>query len=375
MKPLFRNSFTLLFTFVLLSGPAFAAGEMKTSRVSREAFGIMADGTKVERLTLTNTNGVVAKLITYGATVTELNVPDRDGKLASVVLGADSIDAYERGFQAASVIGRVANRIGGAKFTLDGKEYVLEANNGPNHLHGGTNHFGRRNWQAEVVDAEDGPAVKFTYFSADGEEGYPGNLTVSVTYTLTEDNTLRLDYTGSTDAPTLINLTNHAYFNLDDGGNAGAHVFSLNADNFTVFDATLIPTGEIRSVKGTPLDFTKPMPLGARAGELGDPQIYDHNFVLNHGSYDGDLLWAATVKAATSGRTMEVWTTEPGMQLYTSPLGESAGSSKDASPRPQFFCIETQHYPDSIHHPKFPPVVLRPGETFQSTTEFRFSVE
>jgi aldose 1-epimerase len=369
------KNLVLFFVLTTFGLPGALLAASMENKVVREAFGTMADGTTVDRLTLTNTNGVVAKLITYGATVTELNVPDRDGKLASVVLGADSIEAYERGFQAASVIGRVANRIGGAKFTLDGKEYVLDANNGPNHLHGGRNHFGLRNWQAEVVDADDGPAVRFTYFSADGEEGYPGNLTVTATYTLTNDNTLRVDYTGATDKTTLINLTNHAYFNLDDGGDAGAHVLTLNADNFTVFDATLIPTGEIRSVKGTPLDFTKPMPLGARAEELGDARIYDHNFVLNHEGYDGKLIWTATVNAAKTGRTMEVWTTEPGVQLYTSRLGAPAKDSNNTSRRPQFFCIETQHYPDSIHHPEFPSVVLRLGEVFQSTTEFRFGLE
>lgn len=366
----------ILVSFALWCPLVEAASRGSEPPVTVETFGKLADGSDVECLTLTNTNGVSVKLITYGATVVELTVPDRNGSFSSVVLGSDSIEVYERGFPAASVIGRVANRIAGAKFSLDGAEYGLEANNGPNHLHGGRTHFGRRNWQAEIVDSDEGQSVRFSYLSVDGEEGYPGNLAVTVTYTLlTDENTLRLDYSGETDKPTLINLTNHAYFNLDDGGNAGAHVMTLNADTYTVFDETLIPTGEIRSVHGTPLDFTRPTPIGARADQLAENRIYDHNFVLNREVGDTGLVLAARVQGASSGRTLEVWTTEPGMQLYTSRLGEPASRRADGPPRPQFFCLETQHHPDSIHHPEFPSIVLRPGEVFRSTTEFRFGVE
>ncbi len=334
--------------------------------VSTEVFGRAADGTVIDAFTLANKSGATAKIITYGAILADLQIPDRDGKLVHVVREATfSEQNYQRGFpQAAMIAGRVANRIANARFMLDGHDYALAANNGPHTLHGGRKGFGRVMWKGEPVAAKNGAAVKLSYHSADGEEGFPGNLTVSVTYTLTDDNTLRLDYAATTDKATPVNLTNHAYFNLAGAGDVTDYSLTLDADRTTLFDATLIPTGEIAPVKGTPLDFTTPTALGARAAQLPGKR-YDHNFVINRNG--SGLVRAARIVEPKSGRALEVWTTEPGVQLYTSPL--DAATAKD---RFGFFCLETQHYPDSIHHPNFPTTVLRPGETFSSTTEFRF---
>jgi aldose 1-epimerase len=265
------------------------------------------------------------------------------------------------------IAGRVANRIAHATFTLDGHDYPLLANNGPHNLHSGPKGLGKVIWTGSPVDSALGAAVKLTYLSPDGENGFPGNLSVSVTYTLTDANVLRLDYSATTDKATPINLTNHAYFNLAGTGDVTDCVLTLNADRTTPADATLIPTGEIADVKGTPLDFTKPTALGARVAQLGAFKRYDNNFIITRDA--PGLVRAASIADPKSGRALEVWTTEPGVQLYTSPLDEA--SAKD---RFGFFCLETQHYPDSIHHENFPTTVLRPGETFSSTTEFRFSV-
>ena len=341
--------------------------------VTRAVFGQTPEGVEVEAFTLTNRHGLTAKIITMGAILADLQVPDRAGKFASVINPAIATPAnFQRGFpQSGAVFGRVANRIAGAKFTLDGREHTLAANNKPNHIHGGLKNFSRVVWKAAPATATGEAAVTLTYVSPDGEEGYPGTLTTTLRYTLTDADTLRLDYTATTDKPTILNLTNHAYFNLAGGGDVLNHELTFNADRYTVVDAALIPTGQIAPVKGSPLDFTQTAPLGARAAQLSASRRYDHNFVINRpAASDASLTFAARARDSRSGRTMETWTTQPGVQLYTSPLGDQPVPEKFG-----FYCFETQHYPDSIHHPHFPTTVLRPGETFRETTEFRFSVK
>jgi aldose 1-epimerase len=344
----------------------------QSAPVQRSLFGRMPDGTAIDCFTLTSGHGVVAKVITFGAILADLRVPDREGKLAGVVREVvASEQGFQRGFPSAgAVFGRVANRIARARFTLDGQEYQLAANNGPNHIHGGAKNFSRVVWQATLSDTPGVAAVSLTYLSVDGEEGYPGNLTTTVRYTLTEENTLRIDYTATTDRPTPINLTNHAYFNLAGDGDVLDHELTLNADRFTVVDDALIPTGELKSVKDSPLDFTKPTRLGARASQLAASRRYDHNFVINRREGDESLLLAARIFEPRSGRAMEVWTTEPGVQLYTSPLGDRPETDRVGT-----FCLETQHFPDSVNHPHFPSTILRPGQTYRSTTEFRFTLK
>jgi aldose 1-epimerase len=341
--------------------------------VTRAAFGKTPEGVAVEEFTLTSPRGAVAKVITFGAIVSDLKIPDAQGRLASVVREIrPSEQGFQRGFaQSAAVFGRVANRIAGGRFTLDGRDYQVTRNSGKNHIHGGARNFSKVVWQAEPGRDPKLPSVRLTYVSADGEEGFPGRLTTTVTYTLTPENTLRIDYRATTDRPTPINLTNHAYFNLAGAGDALEHELMLNAARYTVVDAELIPTGEIRAVAGSPLDFTKPMPLGARGGALAPGVRYDHNFVINRPAGDSSLVLAARVREPKSGRVMEVWTTEPGVQLYTSPLTPHPADAPE--PRFGFLCLETQHFPDSVNHPHFPSTILRPGKEFRSTTEFRFS--
>ena len=336
-------------------------------------FGRMPDGTEVEQFVLTNGQGAVAKVITFGAIVADLRMPDRHGQLAGVVREIQpSEQGFQRGFpNSAAIFGRVANRIAKARFILDGREYQVTRNHGANQLHGGVRNFSKVLWKATIPERTSAPSVALNYVSADGEEGFPGRLTTTVTYTLTAENTLRIDYRATTDKPTPINLTNHAYFNLAGGGDAAGHELTLNADRYTVVDAELIPTGEIRTVANSPLDFRRPVLLGARATEL-PARRYDHNFVLNRREGDGSLILAARVQEPQTGRIMEVWTTEPGIQLYTSIL--TPPGEKDP-PRAGFLCLETQHFPDSVNHPHFPSTILRPGATFRSTTEFRFSAK
>ena len=337
--------------------------------VQRSVFGQASDGTTIEAYTLTNKRGAVAKVITFGAILAELRIPDREDKLVNVVREAAFSEAnYSRAFpQAAIVVGRVANRIAKARFTLDGHEYPLAANSGPNHIHGGKKGFSKVIWQAQPADAGGRAAVKLTYLSVDGEEGYPGNLKVTVTYALTDDNTLQIDYAATTDKPTPINLTNHAYLNLAGAGDVLDHEMSINAARYTLSDSALIPTGEIRPTAGTPLDFSRPTAVGARVSQLGTSQRYDHNFLLNRRD-ERSLEQAARVVDRKSGRVLEVWTTEPAVQLYTSPL-----DGKLPPPGDGFYCLETQHYPDSVNHAEFPSTILRPGQAFHSVTEFRFS--
>lgn len=347
----------------LLAAPA-AAG------VERSTFGRTPDGMAVEAFTLTNQHGAMAKVITYGAILADLRMPDREGKTVSVVREIVATEqGFQRGFaQSGAVFGRVANRIARARFTLDGREYQVTANNGAHHIHGGKNNFSRVLWKAAPPRSGREPAVELSYRSADGEEGFPGNMLVTVTYTLTADDVLRIEYRATTDKPTPVNLTNHAYFNLRGTGDVLDHELTLNAERYTVVDRDLIPTGEIKSVRGSALDFTRPTALGARAGDLGPSNRYDHNFVLPRATSGGELVFAARVRDPRSGRQLEVWTTQPGVQLYTSPL-----NSEGASGRFGFYCLETQHFPDSVNHPEFPSTILRPGETFRSTTEFRFT--
>lgn len=343
--------------------------------ISKSNFGTANNGQSVDLFVLTNTNGLVAKVTTYGAILTELHVPDRAGKLADVVLGFDNLAQYlGKHPHFGATTGRFANRIAKGKFTLDGKQYTLATNNGPNHLHGGPKAIDKAVWKGTPNESAAGPALALTYLSPDGEENYPGNLKIKVTYTLTNKNELRIDYEATTDKATPINLTNHSYFNLAGAGSGDilGHVLQLNADRYTPVDETLIPTGEIAAVKGTPLDFTKSTTIGARIAQVKGG--YDHNFVLN--SSDGSLALAATVRDAKSGRVMEVLTTQPGVQLYTANfLDGSLSGIGGVYPKHAGFCLETQHFPDSVNRPNFPSTILRPGETFRETTVHRFTFE
>ena len=340
-------------------------------------FGRAPDGSQAQLYSLTNKHGLVAKITDYGGILTELHVPDRSGRNENVVLGFASLDKYVAGHPFfGATTGRVANRIGKGRFTLDGKEYTLAVNNGPNSLHGGKVGFDKKMWKAEPKSTDDGPSLRLTYTSPDGEEGYPGNLNTTVVYTLTNDDELRIDYTATTDKPTIVNLTNHSYFNLAGVGIGTIldHVLELNAYKYTVFDATQIPTGEIKPVEGTPLDFRKATPIGQRIEQV-DGGGYDHNFVLN--GKTGQMKLCARVRDPGSGRVMEIRTTEPGVQLYTANglNGSITGVSGKPYPKYGAFCLETQHYPDSVNHPEFPSVVLRPGETYHTTTLHRFTAK
>jgi len=351
--------------------------DTKPMSARKESFGQMPDGTQVDLYTLANANGLKAGITNYGAILVSLEVPDRDGNLADVTLGYDSLDDYlKRGGLFGATVGRYANRIGGAKFTLNGIEYKLLANNKPNHIHGGKKGFDKVVWRLEDVRAESNQAVvRLSYVSQDGEEGYPGNLACSVTYTLTSDNELKISYEAETDKTTVVNLTSHSYFNLAGHGTGDVlgHVLMLNADKYTVFDDALIPTGEIRSVKNTPLDFTSPTAIGSRIGEVGAG--YDQNYVLNGGG--GSLALCASVYEPTGGRVMEVHTTEPGIQLYTGNWLNSSVTGKDGKVYNKHggFCLETQHFPDSPNKPNFPSVVLNPGQKFATITVFKFSAQ
>jgi len=344
--------------------------------VERTKFGTLSDGTVVDMLTLKNSNGAVAKIITYGATLTELWVPDRAGKAADVVLGFDQLQGYvgvHTWFGA--TVGRVANRIAKGRFTLDGKQYTLEINNPPNTLHSGEKSLHRAVWKAEPVPTSHAAAVRFSYLSPDGDEGFPGNLFVTVTYTLTDANELKLEYTAKTDKPTPVNLTNHSYFNLGGTPDVLADLLYLNAATYTPFDATSIPTGEILTVKGTPLDFTHPTAIGAHIAEMkGDPGGYDNNFVLGN---TGKLKLAARVFDPGSGRQMEVWTTEPGIQFYTGNFldGSIVGKRGVHYGKHSAFCLETEHFPDSVNHPDFPSVILEPGSIYRQETIYKFSTK
>ena len=359
-------------------------GEKKMS-IKKQAFGKTADGKDVDLYTLTNANGLKTEIMTYGGIVRTLEVPDRDGNLGDIVLGYDSLDEYiENNPYFGALVGRYGNRIAKGKFTLDGVEYTLATNNGPNHLHGGVKGFDKVVWDAEPMEDETSVGLKLTYLSKDGEEGYPGNLKCTVIYTLTNDNELKVSYEAETDKATVLNLTHHSYFNLG-GHNSGdilAHELMLTADNFTPVDEGLIPTGEIKPIKGTLMDFTRPIPIGARIAQVKGG--YDHNYVLN--SSGGSLALAASVYEPRSGRVMEIFTTEPAIQFYSGNFLDGSNKGKGArrvgAPARQAvynkhngFCLETQHFPDSPNKPNFPSVVLKPGDKYTHLTVHKFSAK
>lgn len=363
-----------------------SGNETQTARstaVNQAPFGVTPDGQQVSLFTLTNDNGMEATVTNFGGIITSLRVPDREGNLEDVVLGFDSLSGYvEEHPYFGALIGRYGNRIAGGRFTLDGETHQLPVNNGPNSLHGGTQGFDKVVWAAEPFENERGRGLVLSYTSPDGDQGYPGTLNARVTYTLTNDNELIFDYHATTDEATPVNLTQHTYFNLagDGSGSILDHVMMLNASRFTPVDSTLIPTGELRSVEGTPFDFREPTPLGARIGQeeeqLGFGGGYDHNFVIDRQEGDS-LTLAARVYEPTSGRVMEVLTTEPGVQLYTGNFldGTLTGKGGTVYEHRTGFCLETQHFPDSPNQPSFPSTILRPGEEYESTTVYRFTTE
>jgi aldose 1-epimerase len=344
------------------------------TQITEQSWGTV-DGKPVKLFTLKNKKGTTVKVTNYGLIITEIHTADRTGKLGDIVLGFDNLDQYLKGHPFfGAIAGRVANRIAKGKFTLDDKTYTLAINNGPNHLHGGKKGFDKQVWDAKPL--ADQNAIEFHYLSKDGEEGYPGNLDVTVTYTLTEDDELRIDFGAKTDKATPVNLTNHSYFNLAGSGDTLDTEIYINADRYTAVDKTLIPTGELAPVKGTALDFTKPKTMRNGLEQLKDfPGGYDHNFVLNGGGKKLDL--AARAYEPKSGRVMEVFTTEPGIQLYNGIGldGKTVGVGGVSYVKYGGFCLETQHFPDAINRPEFPNVVLRPGDMFKSTTVFKFAAK
>ena len=344
-------------------------------------YGTTKDGHTIEEYTLRNAAGMEVKCISFGGILTSISVPDRQGRLANVALGFDSLAKYEAEHPYfGAITGRYANRIGGGRFSLDGVDYQLFQNDGGNSLHGGEVGFDKRIWSASESDG----ALEFAYRSPDGEEGYPGNLDVTVRYSLDADNGLRIDYNAETDAPTVLNLTNHSYFNLQGEGEGAIydHLLTLNADHYTPTAEDQIPTGEIEPVAGTPFDFRRAKTMGS-GQRSAHPQIaaakgYDHNFVLKRdGLAEGELGLAARVYEPRSGRVMEVWTTEPGVQFYAGNFLDAtlAGASGRLYRQSDGFALETQHFPDSPNKPQFPSTVLRPGERFVSTTVYRFSTD
>ena len=361
------------------TAPADSTQTNSAAMPTSASFGKTTDGTEVQLFTLTNANGVKASITNFGGILTSLMVPDKDGKLGDVILGFDNVGGYQSpeflksGPYFGALIGRYGNRIKDGKFTLDGKAYTLAKNNGANTLHGGKVGFDKVVWQAEPGSSAEGQSLKLTYLSKDGEEGYPGNLNVTVVYTLTADNALKIDYTATTDKATVVNLTNHAYFNLNHGAGKDilGHEVTLPADRYNVVDAGLIPTGELRPVKGTPFDFTTPHAIGERIAQV--PGGYDHNWILN--TPTGQHA-AATVYEPATGRTMEVTTDQPGIQFYTGNFldGTLTGKGGTVYGKNAGFCLETQHFPDSPNQPKFPSTVLKPGETFHSVSTYKFGV-
>jgi aldose 1-epimerase len=377
MKPLISIALLVPFCFV-------SATMTTMAQVSRQPFGKTADGREVYLYRLKNSHGMAVSVTDFGATVVSIETPDRNGHVADVILGFDQLDGYQNKVQNpyfGATVGRYANRIAKGRFSLDGQEYKLAINNPPNSLHGGLIGFDKKVWDAGEPADKDGQHLTMHYLSKDGEEGYPGNLSVSVAFTLTNKNELRMDYSATTDKHTVLNLTNHCYFNLFGQGEGDilGHELTLFADRFTPVDASLIPTGELRSVAGTPFDFRRSTAIGARI-EQPDEQLkfgrgYDHNWVLNGGG--AKLVLAARMLEPRSGRVLEVLTTEPGVQLYTGNFldGSIHGTGGKVYGRRYAFSLETQHFPDSPNHPKFPSTELKPGQRFHSTTVYRFSVE
>ncbi|WP_461097051.1 aldose epimerase family protein [Spirosoma luteolum] len=347
--------------------------------IEKAPFGTLTDGQTADLYTLRNAAGMTVKISNYGGTIVSLTAPDKAGTFEEVTLGDDSLATYQKGVPYfGALIGRYGNRIAKGKFTLDGKAYTLATNNMGNHLHGGLKGFDKVLWTATPVEGDE-PALKLTYTAKDGEEGYPGTLNVEVTYTLQKDNALKIDYKATTDKPTVVNLTNHTYFNLTGGVKRDIldHELTLNADRFVPVDKTLIPTGELKPVAGTVFDFTKPTVIGKGINDSTDTQIqygggYDHAWVLSDSSKS--LKLAATVYEPTSGRVMEVRTTEPAIQFYTGNFLDGTISGRGTTFKKRYaLCLETEHYPDSPNQPAFPTTTLRPGQTYQTTTVYSFS--
>jgi aldose 1-epimerase len=348
--------------------------------VEVKKFGEMEDGRPVKIFTLTNRQGMEVKITEYGCIIVSLNVPDRDGKLGDVVLGYDDVqDYFDMNPFFGSIVGRYANRIADGKFSLDSQTYQLATNNGKNHLHGGLKGFDKVLWQGKILSDQNNPAIELRYLSKDGEENYPGNLQVVVTYTLTEENALKIEYRATTDKKTIINLSNHSYFNLRGSGDILGHQLMINADYFTPVDTTLIPTGEIRPVEGTPFDFRQLTAIGERINatneQLKNGKGYDHNFILNK---SGDsLTLAAKVYEPETGRLLEIHTTEPGVQFYSGNFldGSITGKKGMVYAHRSGFCLETQHFPDSPNKPQFPSTVLAPDEKYNQVTIFKFGTK
>jgi aldose 1-epimerase len=364
---------------LIAAGLVGCASMSQTGIVGQKPFGRTADGTRVELYTLRNSSGMEATIMTYGGVVTSLKVPDKNGKLGDVVLGFDNLGDYlTNSPYFGALIGRYGNRIAKGQFILDGQTNTLAINNAPNTLHGGLQGFDKKVWTAKPADTFYGHGLELTYLSKDGEEGFPGNLTVKAIYVVTEKNELVVQFTATTDKDTVVNLTHHSYFNLRGSGDILDTVVYINADNITPVDSTLIPTGELKPVDGTPLDFRTPTAIGARINETNDDQIkfgngYDHNWVINK---KAGLSLAARAYEPTTGRVMEVFTTSPGVQFYTGNFldGTIKGKGGQVYQFRDAFCFEPQHFPDSPNHPAFPTTELKPGETYQNTIIYKFSV-
>jgi len=375
MKTKVNLAANIILFIMIIAGCIPGDQKGKNMSITKETFGKSVDGREVYLFTLVNINGLKAKITNYGGIVTSLLVPDRNGQLSDVVLGYDKFDDYLKSSPYfGAIVGRYGNRIAGGKFSLDGIEYLLAKNNGENHLHGGIKGFDKQVWNAEAFKNKDGVGVKLWYRSNDGEEGYPGNLDVKVIYYLTNKNELTISYEAVTDKPTPLNITHHGYFNLAGAGNGDIlrHELKINAGKYAVIDQTLIPTGELRDVRGTPMDFLVPHAIGERMAQVEGG--YDHNFILDN--FSSKLQLAATVFEPQSGRYMEVHTTEPGMQFYSGNFLDGSNIGKGGKPyRKHYgFCLETQHFPDSPNHPEFPDVILRPGSTYLQFTVYSFEV-
>lgn len=362
-----------------LAGCHSLSSSGSSGHIQRQPWGHAQDGAPVDLYTLRNGTGAEARICNYGGLLISLKMPDKNGRLGDVVLGYDKLADYLKDTPYfGALVGRYGNRIAKGQFTLDGRQYTLATNNYPNSLHGGVKGFDKVMWQAKPVETPDGPSLELTYLSHDGEEGYPADLTVKATYTLTHDNALKLEYTATTDRDTILNLTHHSYFNLGGKGTILEHVVQIPADKFTPVDETLIPTGELQPVDGTPFDFRQPTAIGARIGQ-DDEQLkfgkgYDHNWVINKPLGEFGLM--ARVYEPSSGRVMEVLSTSPGLQFYSGNFldGTLTGKGGWVYQFRDAFCMEPQHYPDSPNKPQFPSVVLRPGETYHNLIVYKFSV-
>ena len=365
----------LIFSFIVIVCNNYS----KKATIKKNYFGVLPNGGKVDIYYMKNTKGIELKIMNYGGAIVSAIVPDKNGNFADIVLGHDSFQGYLKANPYfGAIVGHYANRITKGKFTLNGKVYTLATNNGQNHLHGGIKGFDKRIWNATPLITPNGVALKLSYLSKNGEEGYPGNLNVVVTYTLNNNNELRINYSASTDQTTIVNLTNHTYWNLAENGDILNHIIMINADKFTPVDSTLIPTGEIKSVYGTPFDFRKFRPIGDQIN-ADNIQLkyanggYDLNWVLNKDEHDS-LSLAARVTEPISGRVLEVWTTEPGLQFYSGNFldGSITGKNGQIYKKHTAFALEAQHFPDSPNHPNFPSVVLKPGQEYKQTTIYKF---